>query len=208
MCSSGPHLTGYGAATLIDTSARNHPLPASHVVGGLTLSDESAGIYRKVLLMVGELHEAGFQRLRIYPALSPSGMAWRCPVGPSSAARPGHGAIVRDDLYDSSLVALYSSASGSDYFGIEGGKLSPRALGRSFMKRYPTIAEASLDSDWEYAGWFQEMLRLTRPRLFPYAVADWELPRDHLPTTAVGVQEQILVPLPPLSLDANDSPRR
>lgn len=172
------------------------------------MSVENAGIYRKVLLMVGELHEAGFQRLRIYPALSPSGMAWRCPVGSSSASRPDHGAIVRDDLYDSSLVALYSSGSGSEYFSIEGPKLSPRALGKAFVKKYPTIAEMSFDSDWDYAGWFQEMLRLTRPRLFPYAVADWELPNDHLPTTAVGPQEEVPVPLPPLSLDASDSSRR
>jgi hypothetical protein len=123
-------------------------------------------------------------------------------------ARLDHGAIIRNDLYDSSLVALYSSGSGSEYFGIEGENLSPRALGKEFVKKFPEIAEKSLDSDWGYAGWFQEMLRLTRPRLFPYAMADWDLPGDCLPTRALGVQQQVPVPLPPLSLDTHDYPRR
>lgn len=166
------------------------------------MSDENARTYRKVMQMIGALHEMGFQRLRMYPTMAPSGVYWRCPVGPSSVARPEHGAIMLDQFYDSSLVALYSSGSSAEYFGIAGERLSPRALGKEFVRRHPAIASASSGSDWAYAGWFQEMLRLTRPRLFPFALADWELPPDHLPTTCVGVQKEVQVPLPPLALDA------
>ena len=39
-----------------------------------------------------------------------------------------------------------------------------------FVERFPSVVEAGRGSDWPYAGWYMEMLRLTHPDQFPYAV--------------------------------------
>jgi hypothetical protein len=46
-----------------------------------------AAVYRKALLMVGELHVRGYQRLRIAPGMSASGCYWRCSVTPAAHIR-------------------------------------------------------------------------------------------------------------------------
>ena len=39
--------------------------------------------YRRVLLMLGELHRMGFQRLRAPAYMYGGGLSWRCPVIPA-----------------------------------------------------------------------------------------------------------------------------
>jgi hypothetical protein len=34
----------------------------------------------RVLVMVGELHKLGYQRLRVMPHMAPSGTYWRCTI--------------------------------------------------------------------------------------------------------------------------------
>ncbi len=70
-------------------------------------------VFRKVLLLVQELHLRGYQRIRIAPGMSPSGMNWRCPITPVSNILRSHGARMRD--FDG-LVAHYGSGAGRDYF--------------------------------------------------------------------------------------------
>jgi hypothetical protein len=64
-----------------------------------------------------------------------------------------------------------------------------------FIQRFPEIVNAGKGSDWEYAGWYLEMLHLTYPDSFPIAYADWEISDDYLPTT--GQRSDIKIPLPP-----------
>jgi hypothetical protein len=48
----------------------------------------------RVLAMVGELHKRGYQRLRVMPFMSPSGLYWRCWIGPSEFFYRNHGAML------------------------------------------------------------------------------------------------------------------
>lgn len=149
-------------------------------------------IYRKVLLMVGELHIRGYQRLRIAPGLAASGCYWRCAITPVTNISSRHGAL----MVSNEPAAHYSSGQERDYFGWKGAaQFTASHLAVHFIERFPDIVAAGRGSDWLYAGWYQEMLGLTYPDAFPIAYADWDLATDCLETT--GGRANIRIPLPP-----------
>jgi hypothetical protein len=160
----------------------------------------NSSVFRKPLHKVAVLHSQGYQRLRIYPAMSPSGMSWRVSVAPSSLCSNSHGAeLERDDL-GSDLIARYTSAAEDRYFGWRRSPgATPQTLAVRFRKRFPEIIDESQGTDSAYVAWYLEMLSLTEPDHFPYAFADWPTPDDYLPTVSLTSDLVIRVPLPPLS---------
>ena len=152
-------------------------------------------VYRKVLLMVGELHRQGYQRLRIAPGLSPNGEHWRCAVTPVTNILIKHGARWVDPEH---LSAHYTTGDGAKYFGWSyAANLDVAKLAKRFVDEFPLIAGAGQGSDCGYAGWYQEMLGLTQPDLLPVAYREEaNCPNDRLLT--VGPQgEGKSIPLPP-----------
>ncbi len=151
---------------------------------------------RRVLRMVASLHVRGYQRLRIAPGMSPSGCHWRCSVTPVTNISSRHGAMMVDS---DSLAAHYSSGMASEYFGWKDAvHATPGDLADLFIKRFQAIATAGRGSDWEYAGWYLEMLHLTYPDRLPIAYADAVLPNGYLITAGGGPEARI--PLPPPGL--------
>jgi hypothetical protein len=55
--------------------------------------------------MVGELHELGFQRLRVSPGMAPTGMHWRCTITSVDNIQPRHGALIVN--WDDPYVVLH-----------------------------------------------------------------------------------------------------
>lgn len=158
----------------------------------------SAYIYRRILLMVGDLHGRGYERLRISPSMSPSGMAWRCSITPASNISASNGATLVD--WDC-LAAHYTSGVGADYFGWDdAADLTPVEMATLFIARFPEIVASAKGEDPAYAHWYQEMLRMTDPDLLPIAYADWDAPEDGLETVCYGDdgrRRDIVVPSPP-----------
>lgn len=161
---------------------------------------------RKVLLMVAELHLRGYQRLRILPYMAPSGMSWRCAIGPATLF--SHDGLTLDESGKFGVTTVsYTSASVTEYFLWTDAKdETPSGLARLFIKRFPEIVAAAKGSDWTYAGWYVEMLGLTYPNHLPYAFADGDGPekwdrRTSWRTTVLGEATaddvHIRVPLPP-----------
>lgn len=133
--------------------------------------------------------------------MSPSGTSWRCSIAPASLVSAENGALLDGDAWNSPLVSHYTSAAGAEYFGwTDAVHDTPSGLARKFIGRFPEIVEAGRGADWLYAGWYVEMLHLTYPNYFPYAMADWETPTNYLPTFAIGNGEEVRVPLPPPGL--------
>ena len=149
--------------------------------------------YREVLRLVQELHLRGYQRLRIAPGMSASGMHWRCAVTPVTNILKSHGARLRDD---DDLVAHYSSGMGRELFGWRDAPgRQPSRLAEMFLERFPEVAAAGAGSDWPYAGWYVEMLHLTWPDCLPYCYSDW-VDDDVQIMRTVG-ERRVLIPLPP-----------
>jgi hypothetical protein len=149
--------------------------------------------YRKVLRMVAELHNRGYQRIRISPGMSPSGNSWRCLITPVTNICKDHGAMT---VSYGDMTAKYTSANERKYFDWEDcAHVTPSRLAELFTTRFPEISMAGKGADWAYAGWYQEMMWLTYPRSFPIAFADWDLPKTHLVST--GEISNIVIPMPP-----------
>ena len=112
----------------------------------------------RVMAMVQELHKAGYQRIRISPGISGSGMHWRCNVTfAANVAADGYSVIDFD--HEAGRVALYTSADGADYFQWKGAAaMTAREMAEHFIKAFPRIAEYGAGRDWLYAGWLTEVL--------------------------------------------------
>lgn len=146
--------------------------------------------------MVGELHLRGYQRLRAFPYMAPSGMHWRCLIIPSSAVSATNGMTLADGA--AAQGATYSSGDGGQPFGwTDAATTTPSGLARRFLERFPEISRAGLGTDWQYAGWYGWMLHLTYPAALPYFQADWNVDTRHgIPATGINA-ESIRIPLPP-----------
>jgi hypothetical protein len=152
-------------------------------------------VYRKLLLMVNELHRRGYQRLRIVPGMSPCGEHWRCSITPVTNVSVKHGARLVEWEH---LSAHYTSADGAKYFGWSyAATLTPDKLALRFIAEFPLVAEGGQGSDWTYAGWYQEMLGLTFPNLLPIAYREEGCPQDKLLTIGPDGETPVIIPLPP-----------
>src|SRR4051812_34848560 len=111
----------------------------------------------RVLRMVGELHKLGYQRLRISPGMSPSGMHWRCVVTARGNTLTSNGTRMFRD--EDRCCARYTSASGNEYFGwTDARDATARQLADVFIERFPELAAAGRGDDWPYAGWYVKVL--------------------------------------------------
>jgi hypothetical protein len=146
--------------------------------------------------MVGILHARGYQRLRICPGLSASGAYWRCSVTPVTNVLKENGAKFLD--WDT-LSAHYTTSQRLKFFGWDDAdSLTPDQMADRFIERFPDISAAGHGADWAYAGWYQDMLRLTQPDAFPIAYSDYfDSDVGGLPCLGGNRAEELVVPYPP-----------
>ena len=156
-------------------------------------SDEDGVRYcRRLLYMVSELHDMGYQQLRIAPAVAPSGLFWRLSICAAANTRPDHGAEMKD--FDGG--AHYSSGAGDEYFGwLDTVDDSAAELAEKFVERFPELATEGRGDDPDYVRWYKEMLERTEPDGLLYVSADWPTPRDHM--ILFHGSRDIEIPLPP-----------
>ncbi len=157
-------------------------------------SDGSVRRAQRVLLMVHELHKLGYQRVRIAPDISASGMHWRCSITHAGNIQRLHGALMCE--YDSD-VAHYTTGQDNNYFGWEDARQdTARQLAAKFVKRFPNIVRLGKGADWPYAGWYVQMLGVAERGAFPLAYPEGysELSVRWMPTTA-GYDSEL--PMPP-----------
>ncbi len=149
----------------------------------------------RVLRMVHELHKLGYQGLRIEPALAPSGGNWRCGVSHVGDVRRDRGARFVDGARD---VARYTTGQDNVYFGWKDATGdSVKQLAQKFLERFPEICEKARLRDWEYAGWYVEMLGFAERGEMPVALADWECEPDPRFIETLGSPEGLRLPAPP-----------
>lgn len=164
----------------------------------------------RVLEMVGELHKNGYQKLRVMPFMSPSGMHWRCWVGNEKFFFRNHGAILSEAATSGSdgeqsqavlMIARYSSADDNHYFGWQDGEDDDaRLLAEKFSTRFLKLARSGLGWNYNYAGWYERLLGLAERGWLPVVLSDDDpVLYDRIPLRNVGASEgQSRDNLPPL----------
>ena len=129
--------------------------------------DPTMRLAQRVLLMVHELHKQGYQLLRIAPGMSPSGT----PVTPRHNTLRSNGAMAAN--FQSTIK--YSSADSNKYFGwTDAATDTARQLAEKFKERFPEELECCEGQDWEYCGWFVQVLGMADRLAFPAAYYDFE----------------------------------
>ena len=163
-------------------------------IGGAALVDQEEATVRqaaRLLRMVHELHKLGFQRLRIMPGMAPSGLAWRCSILPRSQVLKNHGAW---GVAWNQFGPNYTSAAGNHYFDWDNAtRDNARQLAAKFLARFPDVAALGEGRDWEYAGWFVEMLGHAERGAFPVAYQEYATPDPEWLATTTGGR----IPMPP-----------
>lgn len=132
--------------------------------------------------------------------MEPSGKYWRCAIAPVSLVSVNHGARLATSAGDDPRIATYTSRDQNRYFAWTDiyPYATPEELAMYFVERFPSVVEAGRGSDWPYAGWYMEMLRLTHPDQFPYASANGKVPDAYLPTASPATGRlKLRIPLPP-----------
>lgn len=130
-----------------------------------------------VLQMCSELHQRGYQKLRIYPALSPSGTHWRLALAPACCfsrwclppqARPG-------------LIAHYSNTDQEALIHWTANDvLTPPQLADKFIFTFPKLTKHCKGHDAAYSLWLQELTeQCIEHRTLPWFQADWDYDLSH-----------------------------
>lgn len=133
---------------------------------------------RRILIMIQELHQMGFQRLRAAPTVSWEMGAvrpnWYCSVLPTTCISADGATVDRErsqqfgrflgvnvENYPWSPCHTYG---GHQPFGWGDSPWdTPRVLARKFVERFRDVALAGWGPDPEYAHWFIRMLENTAP---------------------------------------------
>jgi hypothetical protein len=166
---------------MVDLNAADSP------DGSRIVLPESQRDVQRVFLMLAVLHRYGYERLRVLPGMSPSGMHYRCSITPARNVYADHGAIGINDT----LIARHTSANGRRYFEWDDVEdASPETLAGLFVERYARIAKLGWGADAAYAAWFREALQFVERGAFPVAYDDGYFAQENprpgliwLPTT-------------------------
>ena len=118
-------------------------------------------IARRVLEMVGALHERGFESLYLDAQMAPSGMYWRYQIGAISEG------LWPTNSYDSDLAPMQARGSVCDDCDtcIPWSKpdASVEQLVEDFVASFGGLLDAARTPNPAYRQWFHEMLEETAP---------------------------------------------
>jgi hypothetical protein len=119
--------------------------------------------------MVFEIHKLGYEKLRVIPALSPSGMSWRC--------------IFTDSTNKYNFIASnwLSKIETENPNLIHLKKTEELAL--DFIEENLSLMEKCHGKYETYTKWYEKMLKQLEDDELPYGYADYEVPKGFWRTT-------------------------
>ncbi len=150
-------------------------------------------LYRRILLMVRELHRKGYGRMRAAPWMHQNGYIkppghWTCSIVPSVVMRADNGAFTDGDQMNRFRETLQITQH-HDPFETLGNHHpfhwtdalfdSPEQLADKFFQRFRDLYFIGGGSDPEYKQWYDQMLELTAPNGVFYPIIGEQ---DHVVT--------------------------
>ena len=124
---------------------------------------------QKLLFVVKELHSRGYEKLRIVPSLSPSGLSWRCSFVVKS------GSQLKSIIASNWLQDVMNVSSKNEY--------SIEELTDMFAREHQHFLAHCKGKNKEYVEWYSKMLLTLTEGELPYAFADFFPPTDYWKTS-------------------------
>jgi len=116
----------------------------------------SSQIIRRIMHMVANLHQRGYESLYLNPVISPSGCYWRYELGAMEDAkwpnRQRDLLSVRDSIGDPHHALPWANVTDT-----------VEVLADKFIAAYPKILEIARKPNAEYVAWYRQMLEQTEP---------------------------------------------
>lgn len=158
---------------------------------------------RLVLNMVGVLHRRGFERLRIVPGFSGSGMYWRCSFAPDTNIVPEPTLQDIDQIADhEGLVVTWSNANPRVFGDPNASHMNEDQLADAFAVRFPALLTGCKGSDSAYAAWFADLLNVVRQGFFPVFYGDYlSIENRRTPVVGQSAENPPQLALPPAPKD-------
>lgn len=150
-------------------------------------SDHTIRRCQRMLRMVSELHKRGFQRLRVMPHIY-GGSIWRLALASRDSFSNRVGLALTIEGLEH--APQYSSASQNHPFGWQDAENDDaRALATKMIERFPDLLAECVGRDWDYAGWFNELMGWVEAGFLPLVNPMHEV-------TGTGVDPLTLVATP------------
>ena len=191
-----PRKLPHGEKRLLEINCCFIPIAASRDFPQFCEAEKRRAL--RVLVMVHELHEAGYQKIRICPGMSSSGCNWRCAVTPGQEnIESKHGAMSK--RYWDKDVAAYTSGQKNDYFDWKDAKTdTARELAVKLIEQVSGYRKGRIGRGLGIRWWYVQMLGFVNAGEFPVAYADWwEEPDPRWLPTDKGIKSNL--PMPPLT---------
>ncbi len=122
---------------------------------------------KRYFLVIRELHELGYELIRVCPCLSPNGLSWRCATTVKRYTLKRCGAI-----YHGPEHTAANTSNGIFRWDI-GNHNTTYEIALQFIKHYPHLAKWGKGSDPEYVRWFKKANDLAQRGYIFYAFAEY-----------------------------------
>ena len=119
----------------------------------------------EIIMIVHELHQRGYEQLRLFAGLSPSGLSWRWFVYPK--------ALMKDNLFerrDGWISFECPHGSAGDAFPEEGRRC---LTADDFIKEHDSLVSLAKGEDKEYVKWFETIVEHAKDKDFPVAFSEY-----------------------------------
>jgi len=118
-----------------------------------------------LIMMVDELHKMGYEKLRISPGMSATGLCWRCTIAPKHYMECDTGALLNSTkLKNLPHFSVGELRDDSD----------PKVLAGLFVDEFPETCRMSEGHDADYMTWFDMVVKLAeKANAFPICYFEW-----------------------------------
>ena len=119
----------------------------------------------EVVMLVHELHKRGYEQLRLFAGLSPSGMSWRWHLYPKALMGDDNRFEHRKDTIPFECLRSSTGESrpeGRDLIDVE-----------QVLREHAAFFEKAKGEDKAYVEWFQQIVNHAEKNDFPIAYCDY-----------------------------------
>ena len=125
---------------------------------------------QKILFVAKELHQRGYEKLRVEPSVAPTGLAWRCRFFVNSSEE-------KQAIIVSTWIGRISECDSLEI-------TKPiNELTDLFEKENMEFLVKCKGESHEYVEWFSKMINKLQEEELPYAFAEYFSPDDYWETT-------------------------